>query len=149
MFERKADLLHAMAQPTRLKILALLGGGDRCVCELQAGLGEAQPTVSRHLAILRRAGIVRTRRARNRVVYGLSDPRVARLLEQVETLVGAARGGAQHAFMPIGEWITGSGRPQLPDRAWRRPGLGTQRGANCPGAPGRNRPTGASPIEPE
>ena len=87
MIERKAEVLQAMGQPTRLKILALLGQGERCVCDLQAALGELQPTVSRHLAILRRAGVVRARRSRNRVVYGLADPRIATLLEQVDTLV--------------------------------------------------------------
>lgn len=90
MLERKAEILQAMGQPTRLKILTLLGRGERCVCDLQAGLGELQPTVSRHLAILRRAGIVRARRSRNRVVYGLSDPRIAGLLEQVDALIGSA-----------------------------------------------------------
>ncbi len=90
MLECKAEVLRVMGQVTRLKILALLGQRERCVCELQATLGELQPTVSRHLAVLRRAGIVRARRSRNRVVYGLSDPRIASLLEQVDTLVGAA-----------------------------------------------------------
>ena len=90
MLERKAELLQAMGQETRLKILALLVEGERCVCDLQAILGELQPTVSRHLAILRRAGIVRARRIRNRVVYGLSDPRIGSLLEQVDALVGPA-----------------------------------------------------------
>ncbi len=86
MLERNAEVLQAMGQPTRLKILALLGGGERCVCDLQAALGERQPTVSRHLAVLRRAGVVRARRSRNRVLYGLSDPRIATLLEEVDAL---------------------------------------------------------------
>lgn len=90
MLERKAELLQAMGQPTRLKILALLNRGDRCVCEIQAAIGEPQPNISRHLAILRRTGLVRARRARNRVVYGLADSRVAALLEEVDALAGAA-----------------------------------------------------------
>jgi ArsR family transcriptional regulator, arsenate/arsenite/antimonite-responsive transcriptional repressor len=90
MLERKAEVLQAMGQPTRLRILSLLAQGERCVCDLQSRLGELQPAVSRHLAILRRAGVVRARRSRNRVVYGLSDPRIASLLEQVDALVESA-----------------------------------------------------------
>jgi ArsR family transcriptional regulator len=90
MLERKAEMLQAMGQDTRLKILALLGSGERCVCDIQAALAEPQPNISRHLAILRRAGIARSRRSRNRVVYGLRDPRIANLLEQLNALVGSA-----------------------------------------------------------
>ncbi len=57
-----ARMLTALAEPTRLRILALLGSGDLCVCEIQRALRVAQPTVSRHLAYLRRAGLVTTRR---------------------------------------------------------------------------------------
>lgn len=54
----------ALADPTRRRILALLqGGGERCVCTLYETLELAQPKVSRHLGVLRTAGIVRTRRA--------------------------------------------------------------------------------------
>ena len=90
MLERKAELLQAMGQSTRLEILALLARGDLCVCDIQAALQEPQPNVSRHLAILRHAGLVRARRAQNRVVYGLADPRVARLLEEVDTFEAGA-----------------------------------------------------------
>ena len=95
MFERTADVLQAMGQTTRLKILSLLAGGERCVCHLQAALSEPQPTVSRHLMILRRAGLVRAQRSRNRVIYALSDPRITDLLTGVQAFVDqkAARTG--------------------------------------------------------
>jgi ArsR family transcriptional regulator len=88
MLERNAELLQAMGHGTRLRILALLNRGDRCVCEIQAALKEPQPNISRHLAILRHAGLVRARRVRNRVVYRLADPRVATLIEEVDVLAG-------------------------------------------------------------
>ena len=87
MFERTAEVLQAMAQATRLKILSLLAGGERCVCDLQAALSEPQPTVSRHLMILRRSGLVQAQRSRNRVIYALSNPRITDLLALVEVLV--------------------------------------------------------------
>jgi ArsR family transcriptional regulator len=52
----------ALADRTRLRILALLGNNEVCVCHIHDSLGLPQPTVSRHLAYLRRAGLVDTRR---------------------------------------------------------------------------------------
>src|SRR5882672_2680602 len=55
-------LFKALADATRLRILALLVGGEICVCEIHAALKLPQPAVSRHLAYLRNAGLVDTRR---------------------------------------------------------------------------------------
>jgi ArsR family transcriptional regulator len=52
---------QAFADPTRLRLLHLLGEGEVCVCHLVEALGEPQPKVSRHLAVLRRAGLVTAR----------------------------------------------------------------------------------------
>lgn len=52
----------ALAEPTRLRILSLLGEDEVCVCHLHASLDVPQPTASRHLAYLRRAGLVAARR---------------------------------------------------------------------------------------
>lgn len=56
------DLFRAFADETRLRILSLLAEGELCVCDLCSVLGEIQPKISRHLATLRRAGLVRVRR---------------------------------------------------------------------------------------
>ena len=53
----------ALADPTRLRIMALLRDGEVCVCHLHASLDVPQPTASRHLAYLRKAGLVDARRA--------------------------------------------------------------------------------------
>ncbi|MHC4698364.1 MAG: ArsR/SmtB family transcription factor [Planctomycetota bacterium] len=55
------DLFRAFADPTRLRILNLLLEGEVCVCDLCTILDEIQPKVSRHLAYLRRAGLVTVR----------------------------------------------------------------------------------------
>ncbi len=56
-------LFDALADPVRRRLLALLLETDeRCVCELHGALNESQPKVSRHLAVLREAGLVATRR---------------------------------------------------------------------------------------
>jgi ArsR family transcriptional regulator len=57
------DFFSALADPTRRRILALLQeGGERCVCVLYETLDLPQPKVSRHLGVLRAAGVVATRR---------------------------------------------------------------------------------------
>ena len=55
-------VFKALSDKTRLRILALLGNNEVCVCHLHDSLGLPQPTVSRHLAYLRRSGLVAARR---------------------------------------------------------------------------------------
>src|SRR5215216_4238232 len=56
------NVFKALADKTRLRILALLGNNEVCVCHIHDSLGLPQPTVSRHLAYLRRSGLVDARR---------------------------------------------------------------------------------------
>mgnify|MGYP003576265752 CR=1 FL=1 len=76
----------ALADKTRLRILALLGNNEVCVCHIHDSLGLPQPTVSRHLAYLRRAGLVDARRDGVWMHY-----RVARSLDPVvQSVLNAA-----------------------------------------------------------
>ena len=56
------NVFKALADKTRLRILALLGNNEVCVCHIHDSLGLPQPTVSRHLAYLRKSGLVAARR---------------------------------------------------------------------------------------
>ena len=78
-------LFKALADATRLRILALLVGGEICVCEMHEALKLPQPTVSRHLAYLRRAGLVETRREGLWIHYRLAslDDTVLRTLTDI------------------------------------------------------------------
>ena len=79
-------LFGAFADETRLRILNLLCVRELCVCDICEVLREIQPKVSRHLAILREAGLVRVRRERKWKFYSLPEgrsPLQARLLECV------------------------------------------------------------------
>jgi ArsR family transcriptional regulator len=67
-------VLRALADQTRLRILGLLMSGETCVCDIHASLRIPQPTASRHLAYLRRAGLVDTRRDGLWVHYRLATP---------------------------------------------------------------------------
>lgn len=70
----RADILKALAHPVRVLIVEKLTGGDRCVCELNALADIDQSNISRHLALLKKAGIVSDRRAGMRVFYHLRTP---------------------------------------------------------------------------
>lgn len=67
-------LFQAFADPLRLRILNLLSGGPLCVGDLVALLDVPQPTASRHLGHLRRAGLVSTRKRGPWVIYALAEP---------------------------------------------------------------------------
>jgi ArsR family transcriptional regulator len=82
--DRLEAAFKALADATRLRILALLGENEVCVCHIHDSLGLPQPTVSRHLAYLRRAGLVRGRRDGVLMHYRLApsiDPAVQRVLD--------------------------------------------------------------------
>jgi ArsR family transcriptional regulator len=68
------DVYRALADETRLRILALLREGEVCVCHIHGGLRLPQPTISRHLAYLRKTGLVEARRQGVWMHYRLAMP---------------------------------------------------------------------------
>ena len=85
------DLFKALADATRLRILGLLLGGETCVCHIHESLRISQPKASRHLAYLRRAGLVETRRDGLWIHYRLadvSDPLVQTIRQAVVHALG-------------------------------------------------------------
>ena len=86
-----ASLFRALGDPTRLRILGLLLTGEVCVCHIHESLRISQPKASRHLAYLRRAGLVDTRRDGLWVHYRLaesSDPIVRTIRQAVTHALG-------------------------------------------------------------
>jgi ArsR family transcriptional regulator len=82
--DRLEDAFKALADRTRLRILALLGNNEVCVCHVHDSLGVPQPTVSRHLAYLRRTGLVSARRDGVWMHYRVSpslDPEIRQVLD--------------------------------------------------------------------
>lgn len=85
----KSDLVtlfQALGDPTRLRLLNLMAAGEVCVCFFVEILDETQPKISRHLAYLRRAGLVTARRDGKWMHYGLvmpADPAQAAVLKTV------------------------------------------------------------------
>lgn len=68
------QLLKALANPDRLLLLCQLSQGERNVSELESLLGIQQPTLSQQLAVLRREGLVATRREGKQIYYSISSP---------------------------------------------------------------------------
>ncbi len=104
--ERAAQFLHALAQPARLRILELIGEGELCGCEIEPHLELDQSTVSRHLQVLRRAGILRARKYGVRVLYRLRHPGVLQVLRDVEALIAEQ---AREELVRLGTPASGGG----------------------------------------
>jgi DNA-binding transcriptional ArsR family regulator len=87
--ETLADVIKAMAHPTRLFVVEELSRGERCVCELTDMVGADVSTVSKHLAVLRNVGIVGAAKRGSRVYYQLRMPCVLSFFGCVENVIKA------------------------------------------------------------
>ena len=93
--DNDVEIFKACADKTRLRILILLGEGQLCVCEIVDVLGMPQGKVSRHLAVLRRAGLVDDERRGTWIHYSLSRSK-APFMRRLRTYVkGEARDSEQ------------------------------------------------------
>ena len=77
----RSQILKALAHPARVLIVDALNKGDRCVCELNELVDIDQSNISRHLAVLKRAGIIADRRDGMRVFYHLKAPCILKALK--------------------------------------------------------------------
>jgi DNA-binding transcriptional ArsR family regulator len=81
--ELVAERFRVLGEPMRIKLLDRLREGEATVGELQEALGASQQNISKHLGILRAAGMVARRKEGNLARYSISDPGVFELCEQV------------------------------------------------------------------
>ena len=104
--EQISRLLSLIGQPARIQILLIIGGKEACVCHLEAALGMRQASISQHLMVLRKAGLVTTHRDGRNIFYHLTHPEVVNVLEQAAQLSGLS----QDSFREL----TGSPIPGCP-----------------------------------
>ena len=90
-YKRRAAIIKAVGHPARLAMVDALLEGEKCVCELQELVGSHISTVSKHLAVLRNAGLVSERKEGLRVYYSLRAPCMVRFLDCVEEVVNDDR----------------------------------------------------------
>ena len=86
-YEAKAKIIKAMSHPTRLFIVDVLSRTERCVCELTEMVGDDVSTVSKHLSVLKNAGIVSDEKRGTQVFYSLRVPCVLRFFSCVESVL--------------------------------------------------------------
>lgn len=87
LYESRARIIKAMAHPTRLFIVDELSKGEQCVCELRDMIGADISTVSKHLAVLKEAGIVLDDKRGLQVWYSLKMPCILKFFGCVEEVL--------------------------------------------------------------
>ncbi len=87
VLELKAEILKALAQPTRLKILELLRNGERCICEIVPAINGEQSNVSRHISLMQKSNLVTTRKDGVKVMVKVSDSKIFDLLDRVNSIL--------------------------------------------------------------
>lgn len=90
----RVGVFKALAHPSRLLIIEELAKSDKCVCELTRMVGAEMPTVSRHLSVLKNAGIVEDDKRGMQVFYRLAAPCVLKFLDCVDG-VGKSKGNSR------------------------------------------------------
>jgi DNA-binding transcriptional ArsR family regulator len=73
---KETEVIKSLGDPTRLKIIHLLSYGELCVCEIFSALEKPQPTISHHLNILKKAGLVKWRKEGVWIHYSLFNPKI-------------------------------------------------------------------------
>jgi ArsR family transcriptional regulator len=79
----RAKIFNALSDPIRLEILDFLRNEERCVCEITPHLNLVQPLVSRHLRILKNAGLIKRRKKSTWHFYSLTDKRIVELIDKL------------------------------------------------------------------
>lgn len=88
--EAKAYVFKVLGHPTRLWMAERLAAGELCVCELVADIDADFSTISKHLAILKQAGVVGSEKRGKQVYYHLKVPCILNLMPCVETVIQAS-----------------------------------------------------------
>lgn len=87
IYEERAKIIKALAHPSRLMMVDALVGGEKCVCELRELVGSDISTVSKHLALMKEAGIVDDRKVGQQVFYSLRCPCIVSFFGCVEAVM--------------------------------------------------------------
>jgi DNA-binding transcriptional ArsR family regulator len=97
LYEAKAKIFRAIGHPTRLFIVDELSRGERCVCELRDMVGADISTVSKHLSVLKGAGIVEDEKRGLQVWYQLRMPCILKFFGCIENVLNSNVRRAQQA----------------------------------------------------
>lgn len=103
IFERQAQICKAFAHPGRLRILDLLGKGERGVSELQSELGMSKTSLSQQISILKSAGVLSTRRNGKQIYCSLAIPEVKEACQLIRGVLRAQLAASHRLHEPLEE----------------------------------------------
>lgn len=78
-----SEIMKAISDPLRLKIIYLLKNGELCACHIDYALNKPQSTISHHLSLLKKSNIVKWRKEGKWTHYGLSNPEIIYFIEKI------------------------------------------------------------------
>ncbi|WP_319550595.1 metalloregulator ArsR/SmtB family transcription factor [Desulfogranum marinum] len=87
IIEAKANVLKALAHPTRLWMAEQLEHGEKCVCELAESIDADFSTISKHLSVLKQAGVVADEKRGKQVYYRLKVPCILKYMTCIEAVI--------------------------------------------------------------
>jgi DNA-binding transcriptional ArsR family regulator len=87
IFERQANMCKAFANPTRLRLLDILGNGEHAVADIQEKLGISKANLSQHLAVLKSTGVVTARRDGKHVLCSLAMPEIKQACQLIQNVL--------------------------------------------------------------
>jgi len=101
VLELKAEILKALAQPTRLRILELLRNGERCICEIVPAINGEQSNISRHISLMQKSHLVTTRKDGVKVMVKVRDPKIFDILDRVNSILRSQMNEQSRLIMAI------------------------------------------------
>jgi DNA-binding transcriptional ArsR family regulator len=101
VYELKAEFFKTLGHPARIRILEVLQAGEASVADIAEAVGISGSTLSQHLATLRHANVVSSRRDGSLVIYQVVDPRVFQLLQIGRQILTSSLAGSQELLADL------------------------------------------------
>jgi DNA-binding transcriptional ArsR family regulator len=117
LYQLKAEFFKTLGHPARIRVLELLSARDYAVAEMLPEVGIEATNLSQHLAVLRRAGLVTTRKEGSTVIYSPTSPYVAELLAVARRILTGVLAGQVELLDDLREQAVPSPRARSDDRA--------------------------------
>ncbi|MFD7155697.1 ArsR/SmtB family transcription factor [Kribbella sp. NPDC059898] len=119
LYRVKADFFKTLGHPARIRVLELLSERDHSVAEILTDVGIEPTSLSQQLAVLRRSGLVSSRKHGSTVIYSLTSPEVAELLRVARTILTGMLSEQAELLQDLREPLAAT-KDRRPARAGRR-----------------------------
>lgn len=87
LYQRKAEIIQAIANPIRLEIVEFLSQGPQCVCNIVEQVQAGRSNISRHLSLMLKAGVLDCRKEGLNVIYSIKTPCILKFISCIEQAV--------------------------------------------------------------